>query len=98
MNIHKRLFLIYSILEYCITKFELLKILDRFITLVSFLTESKKGANFVPAGILINVFFCLLGGIVGGLVGERISEKFKQEINMVSGACSMAMGIYAIAL
>lgn len=51
----------------------------------------------MPVGILINVFSVFLGGIVGGLVGERISEKFKQEINMVFGACSMAMGIYAIA-
>lgn len=51
----------------------------------------------MTVGILINVFSVFLGGIVGGLVGERISEKFKQEINMVFGACSMAMGIYAIA-
>lgn len=51
----------------------------------------------MPVGILINVFSVFLGGLVGGLVGERISEKFKQEINMVFGACSMAMGIYAIA-
>lgn len=51
----------------------------------------------MPVGILINVFSVFLGGIVGGLAGERISEKFKQEINMVFGACSMAMGIYAIA-
>lgn len=51
----------------------------------------------MPVGILINVFSVFLGGIVGGLVGERISEKFKQEINMVFGACSIAMGIYAIA-
>lgn len=51
----------------------------------------------MPVGILINVFSVFLGGLVGGLVGKRISEKFKQEINMVFGACSMAMGIYAIA-
>lgn len=51
----------------------------------------------MPVGILINVFSVFLGGIVGGLAGERISEKFKQEINMVFGACSMAMGVYAIA-
>lgn len=51
----------------------------------------------MPVGILINVFSVFFGGIIGGFVGERISEKFKQEINMVFGACSMTMGIYAIA-
>lgn len=38
----------------------------------------------------------IIGGIVGGLFGERLTEKFKVEINMIFGACSMAMGIYAI--
>lgn len=51
----------------------------------------------MPVGIIINVLSVLIGGIVGGLVGEKLTEKFKSEINMIFGACSMAMGIYAIA-
>ena len=39
----------------------------------------------------------LLGGIIGGFFGKYLSEKFKTEINMIFGACSMAMGIYAVA-
>lgn len=51
----------------------------------------------MPTGIIINVLSVIFGGIVGGLLGEKLSEKFKTEINLIFGACSMAMGIYAIA-
>ncbi|OYQ65387.1 DUF554 domain-containing protein [Aerococcus sp. 1KP-2016] len=50
----------------------------------------------MSVGIFINVLSVIIGGIVGGLFGERLTEKFKVEINMIFGACSMAMGIYAI--
>ncbi|WP_368251959.1 DUF554 domain-containing protein [Enterococcus sp. 2201sp1_2201st1_B8_2201SCRN_220225] len=51
----------------------------------------------MPTGIIINVLSVFIGGIVGGLAGEKLNEKFKREINMIFGACSLAMGIYAIA-
>jgi uncharacterized membrane protein YqgA involved in biofilm formation len=51
----------------------------------------------MPIGIIINVSSVILGGIIGGFLGEKLTEKFKTEINMIFGACSMAMGIYSIA-
>lgn len=51
----------------------------------------------MPTGVIINALSVLLGGITGGVFGEKLSEKFKIEINMIFGACSMAMGIFAIA-
>ncbi|MFC4770528.1 DUF554 domain-containing protein [Enterococcus hermanniensis] len=51
----------------------------------------------MPTGVIINAGSVLLGGIIGGFFGKYLSEKFKTEINMIFGACSMAMGIYAVA-
>lgn len=51
----------------------------------------------MPIGIIINVATVFFGGIFGGILGEKLSDKFKTDINLVFGACSMAMGIYAIA-
>ena len=51
----------------------------------------------MPTGIIINALSVLLGGLVGGFLGDKLPEKFKIEINMIFGACSMAMGIAAIA-
>lgn len=51
----------------------------------------------MPVGIIINVLSVLLGGIAGGFLGDKLPEKFKTDINMIFGACSMAMGIFAIA-
>lgn len=51
----------------------------------------------MPTGVIINALSVLIGGIIGGLAGEKLTDKFKTEINMVFGACSMGMGIYAIA-
>lgn len=51
----------------------------------------------MPTGVIINACAIILGGLAGGFFGERLSEKFKTEINMIFGACSMAMGVYSIA-
>lgn len=51
----------------------------------------------MPTGIIINALAVVLGGLMGGFLGEKLSDKFKTEINMIFGACSMAMGIFAIA-
>lgn len=51
----------------------------------------------MPVGIIINALAVLLGGIFGALGGKHMSESFKAGLNMVFGACSMAMGIFSIA-
>lgn len=51
----------------------------------------------MPTGILINAGAVLLGGIFGGFFGKKLSEEFKENINMIFGACSMGMGIFSIA-
>lgn len=51
----------------------------------------------MPIGIIINVATVFFGGIFGGILGDKLSDKFKTDVNLVFGACSMAMGIYAIA-
>lgn len=51
----------------------------------------------MPLGIIINSAAIFLGGILGALFGQHVSEKFKLELTMIFGACSMAMGVYAIA-
>ncbi len=51
----------------------------------------------MPLGIIINSAAIFLGGILGALFGQYVSEKFKLELTMIFGACSMAMGVYAIA-
>ena len=51
----------------------------------------------MPTGVIINALSVLLGGIFGGLLGNKLTEDFKTKINMIFGACSMGMGIAAIA-
>ncbi|KRM56061.1 DUF554 domain-containing protein [Lacticaseibacillus sharpeae] len=51
----------------------------------------------MPTGVIVNALATLLGGIFGALGGHLFSEDFKDKINMIFGACSMGMGIYAIA-
>lgn len=52
----------------------------------------------MPTGIIINVLSVALGGIAGTLVGHKLSLNFKEKLNMVFGACAMAMGISSIIL
>lgn len=52
----------------------------------------------MPIGIIINALSIAVGGVVGSFVGEKISPRFKENINLIFGACSMGMGISSIAL
>lgn len=52
----------------------------------------------MPIGVLTNSFSILLGGIIGALVGRKLSTEFKDGLNMVFGACSMAIGVSSIVL
>lgn len=52
----------------------------------------------MPIGVIINALSVFLGGIAGTLIKDKLSPKFKQEITLIFGACSMAMGISSIIL
>lgn len=51
----------------------------------------------MPIGVIVNSLSILFGGIFGAVGGKYMSNDFKTNINMIFGACSMAMGVYAIA-
>lgn len=50
----------------------------------------------MPTGILINSLAIILGGLAGGIFGNYLKEDFKENLNMIFGLVSMAMGIYAL--
>ena len=52
----------------------------------------------MPIGVITNALVVAIGGIVGALAGDKISNAFKENLNMVFGACAMAMGISSIVL
>lgn len=52
----------------------------------------------MPIGVIINVLSVAIGGIVGAAAGERLPDKFKNELNLVFGACAMGIGINSIIL
>lgn len=52
----------------------------------------------MPIGVIINVFSVAGGGFIGTLIGHKLTDDFKQNINMIFGACSMGMGIASIVL
>lgn len=52
----------------------------------------------MPIGVIINALSIFLGEITGTLIKDKLSSKFKQEITLIFGACSMAMGISSIIL
>lgn len=52
----------------------------------------------MPIGVIINAAAVLLGGLCGALVKGKISQNFAGQLNLVFGACSMAMGISSIFL
>lgn len=54
--------------------------------------------NYFPIGILANSFVIIVGGIIGTLIGDRLTTQFKENLNMVFGACAMTMGIASIVL
>ena len=52
----------------------------------------------MPIGVITNALVVAVGGIVGALAGDKISNAFKENLNMVFGACAMAMDISSIVL
>ncbi|MBO0454740.1 DUF554 family protein [Candidatus Enterococcus murrayae] len=50
----------------------------------------------MPIGIIINSFSIIIGGLLGGFLGHLLSEDFKEQITLIFGVCSMAMGIPSI--
>ncbi len=52
----------------------------------------------MPIGVIVNTLSVLIGGLIGAAVGGKLSGGFKENINMIFGCCSMAMGISTIVL
>lgn len=52
----------------------------------------------MPIGIIINSLAIVIGGVLGAVAGGKLSEEFKEKLNMVFGACAMAIGISSIPL
>ena len=52
----------------------------------------------MPTGIIINALAIAIGGVIGAFAGDRFSQEFKENIEMIFGLCSMAMGISTIVL
>lgn len=52
----------------------------------------------MPMGVIVNALSVVIGGVVGAAVGNRLSESFKDNLNLILGACSMGMGIGTIVL
>lgn len=52
----------------------------------------------MPIGVIINALSVLIGGLVGAVVGKKLRAGFKDNLNMIFGACSMGMGISTIVL
>lgn len=52
----------------------------------------------IPAGVLVDVLSVAIGGVAGTLVKQRLSGTFKDQLNLVLGLCSMAIGLQPILL
>ena len=52
----------------------------------------------MPVGIIVNALAVFLGGLAGSFAGHALSSHFKDNLNMVFGCCSIAMGISSICL
>lgn len=52
----------------------------------------------MPTGIIINALAIAIGGVIGAFAGDRFSQEYKENIEMIFGLCSMAMGISTIVL
>lgn len=50
----------------------------------------------MPVGVIVSALSIFLGGVFGTLGGRNMSDSFKNNLNMILGVCSMAMGIYSI--
>lgn len=52
----------------------------------------------MPIGVIFCSSSIIIGGILGTLFGKYLSADFKEKINMVFGACALAMGITSVML
>ncbi len=52
----------------------------------------------MPTGVMINGLSIVVGGLAGAVAGHLLSADFKEKLNMIFGACAMAMGIGSIVL
>lgn len=52
----------------------------------------------MPIGVIINVLAVAISGIIGAVAGDKLPNKFKNDLNLVFGACSMGIGISSIVL
>lgn len=52
----------------------------------------------MPIGIISNVLSVVAGGIIGAFAGNKISDSFKENLNMMFGVSSMAIGVSSIVL
>ena len=50
----------------------------------------------MPIGVIVNVIAVILGGITGTMIGPKLKESFKENLNLVFGACALTMGVNAI--
>lgn len=50
----------------------------------------------MPISVFINALSVVAGGIAGTFIGNRLNPYFKENINMLFGACTMGMGISTI--
>ena len=49
--------------------------------------------QYFPTGVLINVGAVLFGGLIGAIIGPKLPRDLRATLNLIFGACSMAMGI-----
>lgn len=52
----------------------------------------------MPIGVIADALAVLLGGLCGALIGRKWKDGCKEQLNLVFGGCSMAMGIVSIVL
>lgn len=52
----------------------------------------------MPIGVIVNVLAVVIGGIIGTFAGKNLPGKFKNDLNLVFGACSMGIGVSSIVL
>lgn len=52
----------------------------------------------MPTGVIIDAASVILGGICGALLKDRMARSFQENLNMIFGVCSMAIGISSITL
>lgn len=52
----------------------------------------------MPIGVIVNALSVAVGGVVGALMGNKLKDDLKENLTMIFGLASMAMGINSIVL